>query len=83
MDEKTGKWIMPCEVYSRVVGYYRPVACWNLGKKKEFEERKTFDSAIDGMIEEPRRTYGETGIGNDRRAAGGDRRVGSRQDCSG
>jgi ribonucleoside-triphosphate reductase len=32
----------PCEVYSRVVGYYRPVQQYNLGKKEEFRERKTF-----------------------------------------
>lgn len=30
------------EVYSRVVGYYRPVQNWNDGKQEEFEERKTF-----------------------------------------
>jgi anaerobic ribonucleoside-triphosphate reductase len=28
------------EIYSRVVGYYRPVANWNDGKKEEFKERK-------------------------------------------
>lgn len=33
---------VPCEVYSRVVGYLRPVRNWNAGKKQEFEERKTF-----------------------------------------
>lgn len=32
-----------CEVYSRVVGYYRPVAQWNLGKKAEWNERLTFN----------------------------------------
>jgi len=32
-----------CEVYSRVCGYFRPVANWNRGKKEEFEGRKTFD----------------------------------------
>ncbi len=32
---------IPCEVYSRVVGYYRPVSNWNEGKKVEFNERKT------------------------------------------
>ncbi len=32
----------PCEVYSRVVGYIRPVQQWNLGKKQEFEERKEY-----------------------------------------
>jgi len=29
-----------CEVYSRVVGYYRPVRNWNKGKKEEFKDRK-------------------------------------------
>ncbi len=31
------------EVYSRVVGYIRPVASWNAGKKEEFKQRKTYD----------------------------------------
>lgn len=31
-----------CEVYSRVVGYIRPVNQWNKGKQKEFSDRKTF-----------------------------------------
>ena len=31
-----------CEVYSRVVGYIRPVKQWNKGKKMEFKSRKTF-----------------------------------------
>lgn len=31
-----------CEVYSRVVGYLRPVSQWNKGKKSEFKERKTY-----------------------------------------
>jgi hypothetical protein len=31
-----------CEVYSRVVGYLRPVQQWNLGKQREFRERKEF-----------------------------------------
>lgn len=31
-----------CEVYSRVVGYIRPVQQWNKGKKKEFIDRKEF-----------------------------------------
>ncbi|MEA1993522.1 MAG: ribonucleoside triphosphate reductase [Euryarchaeota archaeon] len=31
------------EVYSRVVGYLRPVKNWNKGKKEEFKERKEFD----------------------------------------
>lgn len=32
----------PCEVYSRVVGYLRPVRQWNLGKQKEFHQRKEY-----------------------------------------
>ncbi len=32
----------PCEVYSRVVGYLRPVSQWNTGKQQEFKERKEF-----------------------------------------
>jgi len=31
-----------CEVYSRVVGYLRPVSQWNKGKKAEYKDRKTF-----------------------------------------
>ena len=31
-----------CEVYSRVVGYIRPVQQWHKGKKQEFGERQEF-----------------------------------------
>lgn len=31
------------EVYSRVVGYYRPVQQWNKGKQAEFKDRVAFD----------------------------------------
>lgn len=31
-----------CEVYSRIVGYIRPVEQWNEGKVTEFGDRKTF-----------------------------------------
>lgn len=30
------------EVYTRIVGYYRAVKNWNLGKKEEYKIRKTF-----------------------------------------
>ena len=33
---------MKCEVYSRVVGYLRPLNQWNEGKREEFKLRKTF-----------------------------------------
>lgn len=32
----------PCEVYSRVVGYLRPVQGWNKGKQEEFNLRAQF-----------------------------------------
>jgi ribonucleoside-triphosphate reductase len=35
-----------CEVYSRVVGYLRPVDQWNDGKQAEFAIRKTFDESF-------------------------------------
>jgi len=31
-----------CEIYSRVVGYLRPISSWNEGKQEEFKLRKTF-----------------------------------------
>jgi anaerobic ribonucleoside-triphosphate reductase len=31
-----------CEIWTRVMGYFRPVASWNKGKKSEFAERKYF-----------------------------------------
>jgi len=30
------------EVYSRVVGYFRPVASWNKGAKERFKDMKYF-----------------------------------------
>ncbi|TNM61193.1 anaerobic ribonucleoside-triphosphate reductase [Aliirhizobium smilacinae] len=35
-----------CEIWTRVMGYHRPVASFNLGKKSEFAERRYF-------VEEP------------------------------
>ena len=31
-----------CEVYSRVVGYIRPITQWNKGKRAEYNLRKVF-----------------------------------------
>ena len=33
-----------CEVFSRIVGYLRPVSQWNEGKQAEFKMRTTFDT---------------------------------------
>jgi len=35
-----------CEVYSRIVGYFRPVDQWNDGKQAEFRIRRTFDKSV-------------------------------------
>jgi hypothetical protein len=32
----------PCEVWTRVMGYHRPVASFNTGKKAEHAERRFF-----------------------------------------
>ena len=32
-----------CEVFSRVVGYIRPVEQWNDGKQQEFKDRVLFE----------------------------------------
>lgn len=32
-----------CEVWTRVMGYHRPVSSFNLGKKGEFHERRFFE----------------------------------------
>lgn len=39
--------VVPCEVYSRIVGYIRPIQSWNEAKKQEFEDRTMFE------VEEP------------------------------
>jgi len=35
----------PCEVYSRVCGYLRPVQQWNSGKQQEYKERKEYKNS--------------------------------------
>ena len=47
------------EVYSRVSGYFRPVASWNEGKRQEFVERVTFDAGefLKRLEEDPRPAY--------------------------
>lgn len=33
----------PCEVFSRVMGYLRPVTEWNIGKRQEYADRVCYD----------------------------------------
>ena len=34
--------MVPCEIYSRVVGYLRPIQNWHAGKQQEYLERLEF-----------------------------------------
>ena len=43
MSEDKTELRMPCEIYSRIVGYLRPVDAWNEGKRQEYAERVEFD----------------------------------------
>ena len=40
-----------CEVWTRVMGYHRPVSEFNRGKKQEFYQRKCFteEKVVEGM----------------------------------
>jgi ribonucleoside-triphosphate reductase len=35
-----------CEIWSRSVGYLRPVEQWNPGKQAEFADRKPYDKQL-------------------------------------
>lgn len=37
---------VPCEIYSRVVGYFRPIDNWNIGKQAEFKDRKPYNVQV-------------------------------------
>ena len=40
-----------CEIYSRIVGYLRPISQWNDGKRAEFDMRKHY--SIDAKFKKP------------------------------
>ncbi len=40
--ELTDEERQPCEIWTRVMGYHRPVSSFNRGKKGEFRERTYF-----------------------------------------
>lgn len=42
--------VIPCEVYSRIVGYYRPVQFWNPSKRQEFKDRKMFNPDLSQSV---------------------------------
>ena len=35
---------IPTEIFSRICGYYRPIAHANIGKAEEIRQRKTYDA---------------------------------------
>jgi anaerobic ribonucleoside-triphosphate reductase len=39
---------VPCNVYSRIVGYITPVGQWNRGKQQEFADRQVYRVANNG-----------------------------------
>ena len=39
--------LIPCEVYSRIVGYLRPVHNWNDAKRLEFEDRVVYRPTLE------------------------------------
>ena len=45
-NQNVAKKRQKCEVYSRVVGYLRPVSQWNEGKQEEFSERKEYNQVL-------------------------------------
>lgn len=42
----------PCEVWTRVMGYFRPYGHFNKGKKSEFDERQWFDESKIACVKE-------------------------------
>lgn len=40
--ERAGQFQIECEVWSRIVGYIRPLKNWATHKQLEFRERKTY-----------------------------------------
>lgn len=46
----TDKRRIPTEIYSRVVGYFRPISQANEGKQEEMRQRKLYDA--NGRAEE-------------------------------
>ncbi len=38
-----------CEIWTRVMGYHRPVATWNPGKQSEHKERNFFKETLNQL----------------------------------
>jgi hypothetical protein len=60
---------IPCEIYSRVVGYFRPLKQWNPGKQAEFKDRNEYDpkkimEAVSEKLARHSKTTSEKGEGD-------------------
>ncbi|MCK5296843.1 MAG: oxidoreductase [Alphaproteobacteria bacterium] len=42
----------PCEIWTRVMGYHRPISEFNKGKKREHKERRMFTEQPIGIAAE-------------------------------
>ena len=42
-QELENKVVQECEVYSRVVGYYRPIKQWNVGQQERWSNQEFFE----------------------------------------
>jgi anaerobic ribonucleoside-triphosphate reductase len=51
-SEKNNTKRTKCEIYSRCVGYLRPVRQWNPGKRQEFADRKVYVHKKETKIDE-------------------------------
>lgn len=49
-----------CEVYTRIVGYYRSLRNWNKGKKEEYRERILFHIPEDDPAAQPGKAQPDT-----------------------
>ena len=47
---------VPCEVYSRIVGYFRPIRNWNKGAQQMHRERRMYQTPAAGEGESPQTT---------------------------
>lgn len=57
---------VPCEVYSRIVGYLRPIQNWNAGKQQEFDDRVVYSVDLSALPEKKPRPLlaGKFEVGN-------------------
>lgn len=46
-----------CEIFSRIVGYLRPISQWNPGKVSEFKNRKTYIVDKECLLEDYKKQH--------------------------